>query len=445
MATLLRGAAACLVILSLLLAGCERESGCSCEFIVAEPPDGPTTVFVDSTATYSTAATATGGYHTFSYRFDWGDGEISQWTQSDTASHAWSQQGQYLVRAQARDAKDTWLLSPWSESLSVWVVIPSPILPPEALIGPGILCLGQPGTFCAQHYPYRPGVRLDYQFDWGDGALSDWSADSCGTHTWTEWGCYYVRARRRNAIDTSSVSDWSRPRLLSATNGSIELDPPQGPDHLYPGEAGTYCIGVTASLCCGSIEYQIDRDDYDDYIDPWSTNSCASLAWYTPGIYVLSARARCLDNLDVPVSRWSAGTLVTVTDGRAVFRQIEDYFVSDHDLEPAPVRYLVIDNQQLWESVFPHPTPYCEVPTPAEFTQHVVVAVLKFGNSYWEMEMSGVALEAGVLKIRYRAQCIKEDMSWYALCHVAAIVNRVECYAVAFYENGELVATVGYP
>jgi hypothetical protein len=70
---------------------------------------------------YTTSAQDVDG-HTVAYRFDWGDGSISDWGEA-TQSHNWSQNGDYCVKAQAQDSvSDT---SAWSACLTVAISTPS--------------------------------------------------------------------------------------------------------------------------------------------------------------------------------------------------------------------------------------------------------------------------------------------------------------------------------
>lgn len=63
------------------------------------------------------------------YRFDWGDGEISEWTilvRSDTTLgqyHAWESSGTYQIQSQARDQYG--LTSSWSDSYEVTIELDS--------------------------------------------------------------------------------------------------------------------------------------------------------------------------------------------------------------------------------------------------------------------------------------------------------------------------------
>jgi chitinase len=64
-------------------------------------PNSPTSGYVDTNYTFSTSASDPDG-DAIEYRFDWGDGVISNWGAS-SQSHAWSSPGTYCIKAQVQD------------------------------------------------------------------------------------------------------------------------------------------------------------------------------------------------------------------------------------------------------------------------------------------------------------------------------------------------------
>ena len=76
---------------------------------------------------YTAISTDPEGYQIF-YLFDWGDGTDSGWLgpydsgQETTASHAWSEVGNYSIKVRAKDVNDS--ISFWSEPYSVKIVLP---------------------------------------------------------------------------------------------------------------------------------------------------------------------------------------------------------------------------------------------------------------------------------------------------------------------------------
>jgi hypothetical protein len=73
------------------------------------------------------------------YRFNMGDGTISQWSADTAIAHVWRAPGSFAVRAQARSAVDTHVVSPWSDSVRVQVDTLAQVrdsLAPPMLSGP---------------------------------------------------------------------------------------------------------------------------------------------------------------------------------------------------------------------------------------------------------------------------------------------------------------------
>jgi hypothetical protein len=58
------------------------------------------------------------------------------------------------------------------------------------------------------------GNPVEYQFDWGDGRVSEWSVATTASTAWTTAGNYGVRARARSATDLTVQSEWSAARTV---------------------------------------------------------------------------------------------------------------------------------------------------------------------------------------------------------------------------------------
>ena len=84
---------------------------------VPQVPNGPDTAWKNSTCTFSATGTDPDN-DSITIRFDWGDGELSNWSRlvpsagAVADSQAWTVVGNYAVRAMARDSKG--LVSDWS-------------------------------------------------------------------------------------------------------------------------------------------------------------------------------------------------------------------------------------------------------------------------------------------------------------------------------------------
>ncbi len=86
---------------------------------VPSTPTGPSIGEVNQSLSYSTEGATSNLGHNLEYRFDWGDGSYSSWSSSTSTGHSWSSEGTYTVRAQARCAAHTSVVSEWSSGLSV--------------------------------------------------------------------------------------------------------------------------------------------------------------------------------------------------------------------------------------------------------------------------------------------------------------------------------------
>jgi len=86
-------------------------------------PSGPDTVIVDSAFDYNVTGSDPES-DVISYRWDWGDGDISDWVGPYNAgvpctlSHSWADTGTYEVKVKSRDS---WYESGWSAPLTVTV------------------------------------------------------------------------------------------------------------------------------------------------------------------------------------------------------------------------------------------------------------------------------------------------------------------------------------
>ena len=84
-------------------------------------PSGPASGQPGQSYTYSTGGATNSLGHPVEYRLDWGDGSYSSWSSSTSASHSWASAGTYQVKAQARCASHTSVVSSWSSARSVGV------------------------------------------------------------------------------------------------------------------------------------------------------------------------------------------------------------------------------------------------------------------------------------------------------------------------------------
>jgi hypothetical protein len=71
------------------------------------------------------------------------------------------------------------------------------------LKGPSAVQVKGSGAYFVNRIQTSYGHDLEYQFDWGDGSVSAWSADTTGSHVWINTGFYKVIVRGRCPSDTT--------------------------------------------------------------------------------------------------------------------------------------------------------------------------------------------------------------------------------------------------
>ena len=86
-------------------------------------PTGPTTGFKGQNLDFVTGGAISNLGHSVEYQFDWGDGNLSSWG-SSTRSHAYSDTGNFQIRARARCEVHTDKVSNWSNTLSITISPP---------------------------------------------------------------------------------------------------------------------------------------------------------------------------------------------------------------------------------------------------------------------------------------------------------------------------------
>ena len=124
-----------LIVLLLGLAGCLFQP-LQPPHTVSTPntPTGPSSGEVGQTLTFSTGGASCSQGHPVEYRFDWGDGTYSSWSSSTDGSHSWSASGTYQVKAQARCATDTSVISGWSSARDVSITEPISPIPQDLYV-----------------------------------------------------------------------------------------------------------------------------------------------------------------------------------------------------------------------------------------------------------------------------------------------------------------------
>jgi alpha-tubulin suppressor-like RCC1 family protein len=238
-----------------------------------------------------------------SYRFDWGDGSISEWGGA-SQTHVFTIAGTYSVTVQARDPYTA--ISPWSQPWAVEIVqANTPPHDPEKPAGPESGDIDEHLSFTVSTTD-PDGDKLDYRYDWGDGLISTWG-NGTRSHAWAVIGTYMVRAQARD--DEGAVSEWSADTIvvIAETNRPPEMPtPPAGFAEVKIAVAEAYS---TAALDPDgdSITYRFDWGD--GTVSDWGP-ALQQHAWSALGSYIVSAQAK--DSAD-NISPWSPGFVVNVS------------------------------------------------------------------------------------------------------------------------------------
>jgi hypothetical protein len=266
-------------------------------------PQGPAVGAAGSPLGYTTSTTVPDG-DTVRFTFDWGDGTTNQMgissTGQESASHAWSKEGSYLIKVMATDSNGT--ESSWSEGLPITITAANQLpSSPAAPAGPEAGKAGSSYEFTSKSTD-PDGDDVQLIFDWGDASQFNTTAFSrsgeptSANHTWTEEGYYSVRAM---AVDLKGgEAGWSDDHRIEITE--IQNYPPEDPT--APVGIGRGLVGRSYSFAGYSTDPEGDNISYTfDWGDGESTESSlmtsgisvrASHAWSQPNTYEVRLMAR---------------------------------------------------------------------------------------------------------------------------------------------------------
>ena len=174
-------------------------------------PSGPETWTINVEATFSSTTTDPEGGSVY-YLFDWEDGTDSGWVgpyasgQTGTASHIWTDLGEYNIKAMAKD--DYNVKSDWSEPSTIIIVENEPPEKPT-ISGPKIGTLGKLINFKFSSIDPE-GNDLYYYIYWDDGDYENWIGPYASGeevtfgHTWSKAGVYTINIRARDQYGAKS-------------------------------------------------------------------------------------------------------------------------------------------------------------------------------------------------------------------------------------------------
>ena len=236
---------------------------------------GPDSAQVNESVTFTASATDPDGDNV-AIRFDWDDGNTSDWSsyvssgQSVSMSHTYTTAGTYYVKAQAKDVNGA--TSGWSSAHKI--VITGANNPPNAPVVSGLdsAQVNESVTFTASATD-PDGDNVAIRFNWGDGNISSWSGfvpsgqSVSMSHIWTSVGTYYVKAQAKDV--KGALSGWSDGfKVVIISGGFITFERTYGGGGWDKGCAvqqtsdGSYIIaGFTESFGAGLSDVYLIKTD----------------------------------------------------------------------------------------------------------------------------------------------------------------------------------------
>lgn len=274
--------------------------------------------------TYTTGgSTCSEDGHTVEYQFDWGDGTTSTYAASTSASHTWTTDGNWPVRARARCAINADVVSGWSPSTVM--VIYTTTTEEHELQGTVSIPTGETNGTAGTVYTYTTGGitctgnhTIEYRFAWGD--LSGWSAWSSSTsqsHAWNVATVYNVQAQARCAVNPLLITGFTDPLHVTITGSTAiveEISVPNAPSGSSTGDVDTgytFTLSGATSSVGHSVEYRVNWGDGTPVTD-WASTTSLTHSWSTTGAFLITCQARCTTDTDV-VSAWSDNHTITIS------------------------------------------------------------------------------------------------------------------------------------
>lgn len=172
-------------------------------------PAGNTAPVIYEEYTYTAIGASSNLDHDLEYSFNWYDGTSPDWSSDTSASHIWTNTGIKKVTVTARcelhqDRTGT------SDTLYVDVQdLAETISKPGTPAGETAPVTGEEYSYATSGSTSDAGHTIEYSFNWGDGASSEWSTSNSASHSWSTGGIKYVSvtARCQTHLSKANTSD----------------------------------------------------------------------------------------------------------------------------------------------------------------------------------------------------------------------------------------------
>jgi len=160
------------------------------------------------------------------------------------------------------------------------------------------------------------GGGVEYRFDWGDGNLSGWDANTEAAHAWSATGLFAVAAQARSAVSADVVSAWSGALPVWITNA------PPVPDDHYVALTGSDEYPYTNwAMAANRVQDAVDAATHGDTV--WVTNGTyeGNVRFNGKNIRVTSLFTVSGDAADIETTVLQgigSGSVVRITSGETV-------------------------------------------------------------------------------------------------------------------------------
>ena len=287
---------------------------------IPSTPGGPNTGYAGVLYNFTTSTTDP-DENDVAFQFDWGDGNRTDWSSyikhntPFTILKSWSMAGTYLIRARAKNTKEK--TSEWSGEHQITIYSNNIPNIPSTPNGPSTGGINFPYSFTTLTTD-PDNDSISYQFDWGNGTVSNWSnfvrsgTSITMSASWSDFGTYLIKARAKDI--KGAISNWSNKHQFSVISGNF---PPNTPDRPC-GTTLTYILR-TEAYTTTTIDPNNDsvfsiwdwgdnNVDTTDYIISGGGFTCCHV-WQNPGTY--SIKVQAVDD-EGASSDWSDPLIVTV-------------------------------------------------------------------------------------------------------------------------------------
>ncbi|MBL7095854.1 T9SS type A sorting domain-containing protein, partial [candidate division KSB1 bacterium] len=249
-------------------------------------PTGPSAGYTGQSLSYTASGAVSSFGHTVEYKFDWGDGSESSWGAA-TRSHTYSSKGNYSIKAKARCATDTEVISSWSDgkAVSIYTYTLTTSVSPE---GAGSINRNPNKT----GYDYNEVVKLTAIASSGGSLFDHWSGGLTGNQNPKN----LTMNSDKNVVAHFILETVSTP------------DKPSGPAEEFVGQDIEFNVDGALSSFGHDIEYQLD---FGNGVQSNWFESTVIYAYENSGTFQVQARARCVDHTEI-ISDWSDNMDITI-------------------------------------------------------------------------------------------------------------------------------------